>query len=93
MVRIPSSRRATNSPSASLRCNHAKRYLLISKVPSQARCPGKAKPGPLAVAFVEGVSPWVEAEADSPDHPALEATASLVHPDPEDHLHISLARE
>lgn len=86
MVRIPLSRRATNSPSASLRCSHA-------KVPSQARCLGKVKQVPLALALV-GVSPWVEAAEAGfhPDHPAPVETASLVPLDLEDRPHTSLAR-
>lgn len=86
MVRIPSSRHATNSPSASLRCSHAK---VISQVPSQARCLGKEKLV-LQVLLEEG-SPWVEAEAGSLDHPAPVETASLVPLDLEDRPHTSLA--
>lgn len=50
--------------------------LIISQVPSQARCLEKVKLVPLALALV-GVSPWVEVEADSLDHLVLEETASL----------------
>lgn len=84
MVRIPLSRRATNSHSASLRCSHA-------KVPSQARCLGRVKLVPLALVLV-GVSPWVEAEAGSLDHPAPVEIASLALLGLEDRHHTSLAR-
>lgn len=84
MARIPSSHHATNSPSASLRCSHA-------KVPSQARCLGKVKLVPLALALVE-VFPWVEAEEGFLDHLALEETAFLVPLGLEGHHHTSLAR-
>lgn len=49
----------------------------LSQVPSQARCLGKVKLGPLGLAF-GGDSPWVEAGAGSLDHPALVESASLV---------------
>lgn len=84
MVKIPLSHHATNSPSANLRCSHA-------KVPSQARCLGKAKLAPLVLVLVE-VSPWVEAEAGSLDHPAPEETASPVLLGLEGRHHTSLAR-
>lgn len=61
----------------------------MSQVPSQARCLGKVKLVPLALAHV-GVSPWVEAEAGSLDHPAPVETASLVPLGLEDRHHISL---
>lgn len=71
MVRIPLSHHATSSPSASLKCNHA-------KVPRQVRCLGKERLVLLVLDPVV-VSPWeAEGEAGSPDHLALEETASLV---------------
>lgn len=63
--------------------------LVISQVLSQARCLGKVKLVPLVLACVE-VSLWVEAEAGSLDHLALEETASLVPLDLEGHRHTSL---
>lgn len=82
MVRIPSSRRATSSPSASSRCSH---------VPSQGRCLGKVKLVLLVLVFA-GVSLWVEVEAGSLDHPGPVGTGSLDHPGLVDRHHTSLAR-
>lgn len=63
--------------------------LVVSQVPSQARCLGKVKPVPLVLVLVE-VSPWVEAEAGSLDHLAPEETASLAPLGLEGHHHTSL---
>lgn len=63
--------------------------VVISQVLSQARCLGKVKLVPLVLAYVE-VSLWVEGEAGSQDHPALEETASLVPLGLEGHRRTSL---
>lgn len=63
--------------------------LVMLQVPSRARCLARGRPAPPAPAPAE-VSPWVEAEAGSPDHPAPEETASLVPWDLEVHHHTSL---
>lgn len=63
--------------------------VVISQVLSQAKCLGKVKLVPLALALVQ-VSRWVEAEAGSLDHPALEENASLVPLGLEGRHHTSL---